>query len=83
MSLKDRVSRVVVRVPATTANLGPGFDVHGLALNVMYDVVEAEKIEAGLTIEVEGRYAKEIPTSPKMNTAGKVVFELQRMFRGR
>lgn len=83
MSLKGRVTRVVVKVPATTANLGPGFDVHGLALNVMYDVVEAERAEAGLTIEIEGKYAKDIPKDPEMNTAGKVVLELQRMLRGK
>ncbi|WP_084960845.1 homoserine kinase [Thermoactinospora rubra] len=34
-------SRVVVRVPATSANLGPGFDALGLALG-LYDEVEAE-----------------------------------------
>jgi homoserine kinase len=44
---------VTVRVPATSANLGPGFDALGLALS-LYDVVEARVIPAGLTIEVSG-----------------------------
>ena len=44
---------VTVRVPATSANLGPGFDALGLALG-LYDVVEARIIPAGLTIEVTG-----------------------------
>ncbi len=44
---------VTVRVPATSANLGPGFDALGLAL-ALHDVVEARIIPGGLTIEVSG-----------------------------
>jgi homoserine kinase len=44
---------VTVRVPATSANLGPGFDALGLALT-LHDVVEARIIPAGVTIEVSG-----------------------------
>lgn len=43
----------VVRVPATSANLGPGFDALGLALS-LYDQVEARVTGGGLTIEVTG-----------------------------
>jgi len=39
-----------VVVPATSANLGPGFDCLGVALE-MYNSVEVEEIEAGLKIE--------------------------------
>jgi homoserine kinase len=46
-------ARVVVRVPATSANLGPGFDSLGLALG-LHDVVEARTDRAGLSIEVAG-----------------------------
>ena len=45
-----------MRVPATSANLGPGFDALGLAL-ALYDEVEAEVTAAGLTIEVSGEGA--------------------------
>jgi homoserine kinase len=49
--------RVVrVRVPATSANLGPGFDVLALALTI-YDEVEAEVTPSGLSIEVSGEGA--------------------------
>jgi|SRR5579875_1084910 len=48
---------VRVRVPATSANLGPGFDALGLALT-LYDEVEAEITPAGLTIEVTGEGAR-------------------------
>jgi len=44
---------VSVRVPATSANLGPGFDAFGLALGV-HDVVRASVIGGGLEIEVTG-----------------------------
>jgi homoserine kinase len=44
---------VRVRVPATSANLGPGFDALGLALT-LYDDVEVEMAGSGLSIEVSG-----------------------------
>jgi homoserine kinase len=44
---------VTVSVPATSANLGPGFDALGLAL-ALYDVVEARILDSGLVIEVSG-----------------------------
>ncbi len=44
---------VVVRAPATSANLGPGFDSLGLALT-LHDVVTARIISSGLEIEVSG-----------------------------
>jgi homoserine kinase len=47
---------VRVRVPATSANLGPGFDALGLALS-LYDDVDAWSCESGLSIEIEGEGA--------------------------
>jgi homoserine kinase len=44
---------VRVRVPATSANLGPGFDALGLAL-ALHDELSAQVTGAGLTIEVRG-----------------------------
>jgi len=48
--------KVTVQVPASTANLGPGFDTLGLALS-LYNILEVEEAEQGvrLTIEGEGR----------------------------
>jgi homoserine kinase len=51
MSWPDRP--VTVRVPATSANLGPGYDALGLALG-LHDVVEARIIADGVEIEVSG-----------------------------
>ncbi len=47
---------VRVRVPATSANLGPGFDALGLALS-LHDEVKASITEAGLSIEISGEGA--------------------------
>ncbi len=47
---------VRVRVPATSANLGPGFDALGLALS-LYDEVDAWACASGLSIEIEGEGA--------------------------
>ena len=43
------MKKVTVRVPATTANLGPGFDAFGCALNLYTDVT-FEETEYGLEI---------------------------------
>jgi homoserine kinase len=47
---------VRVRVPATSANLGPGFDALGLALT-LHDEVAARILPAGLSVEVSGEGA--------------------------
>ena len=47
---------VTVRVPATSANLGPGFDSLGLALS-WFDEVTAEVTTSGLTFDIEGEGA--------------------------
>ncbi|RKS76746.1 homoserine kinase [Actinomadura pelletieri DSM 43383] len=48
---------VLVRTPATSANLGPGFDSLGLALS-LHDDVEVELTGGGLSIEVDGEGAE-------------------------
>ncbi len=59
MSFVEGVVRV--RVPATSANLGPGFDALGIALS-LYDEISVEVIDSGLEIEVRGEGADEVPT---------------------
>jgi homoserine kinase len=51
--------RVHVRVPATSANLGPGFDALGLALALYNDVVAHEA--DGVMVAVEGEGAGQLP----------------------
>ena len=50
-------SPAVVRAPATSANLGPGFDAFGLALG-LHDQVEARVTGGGLAVEVSGEGAE-------------------------
>lgn len=53
--------KVVVKVPATTGNLGPGFDVLGMALN-LYNIVELEEpSNCYYQIEIEGEGEKFLP----------------------
>lgn len=53
---------VHVRVPASSANLGPGFDSIGLALGLWDEYTVTTEHEPGLTIEVEGHGAADVPT---------------------
>jgi homoserine kinase len=52
---------VTVRVPATSANLGPGFDTLGLAL-ALYDELTVEATASGLRVDVTGVGEGEVPT---------------------
>jgi homoserine kinase len=55
-----RAAPVRVRVPATSANLGPGFDCAGLALG-LHDFVEVRVADAGLSVDVAGEGAEKVP----------------------
>jgi len=57
---------VRVRVPATSANLGSGFDTLGLALG-LYNEVEVEAAGAGLEMVVEGEGAAELQAQGREN----------------
>lgn len=58
---EPRTTPVHIRIPASSANLGPGYDSFGLALG-RYDEVTAERADTGLTIEVSGVGADSVPT---------------------
>ena len=70
---------VHVRVPATTANLGPGFDTLGLALS-LYDEVEATvSARPGVRVEVHGVGADgSVPTDASNLVASVIVDVLGR-----
>lgn len=63
--------------PATSANLGAGFDVFGVALDTLSDrvIVERRKDDI-IKIEVYGEGSSEIPLEPEKNTAGLVALEM-------
>ncbi len=71
---------VTVKAPATSANLGPGFDVFGLALQQPSDKVTLQVIPEGVKIEVTGILAKTISTVPQRNTAGLVATQMLEQF---
>ena len=68
---------ISVKAPSSTANLGPGFDVFGLAMDAFYDEVTLTKTKNGITI-VTG---DNIPTNPEKNTAGLVVKNMIKKFK--
>jgi len=71
------VSKVTVKAPSSTANLGPGFDVFGLAIDAFYDIVTLTKTKNEITIITDAK----IPTNPENNTAGLVVKNMKRKFK--
>ena len=56
-----RSGPVTVRSPATSANLGPGFDAFGLALELRDEVTVEATDAPGLSVEVHGEGAHEVP----------------------
>lgn len=54
---------VTARVPASSANLGAGFDCLGLALG-LYDEITVTTTGSGLDVRVEGEGAQEVPWGP-------------------
>ncbi|MGY5149517.1 MAG: homoserine kinase [Candidatus Nitrosopumilus sp. bin_68KS] len=68
---------ISVKAPSSTANLGPGFDVFGLAIDAFYDEITLTKTKSGITIST----ADNIPTNPENNTAGLVVKNMKNKFK--
>ncbi|WP_345271362.1 homoserine kinase [Nocardioides nanhaiensis] len=68
---------VRVSVPATSANLGPGFDSLGLALDLR-DELEGEVLAQGLEVEVHGAGAEQVPRDERhlVVRAMRVAFEV-------
>ena len=64
------VTSIKVRAPSSTANLGPGFDVFGLALDAFHDEITlTKKPWHGVRILTVDERAKD----PQQSTAGLVV----------
>jgi len=70
-------SKITVKAPSSTANLGPGFDVFGLAVDAFYDEITLTKTKSGITIVTEDN----IPTNPENNTAGLVAKNMKKKFK--
>jgi len=67
------LNQITVRAPATSANLGPGFDVFGLAIEKPSDKVTITcTASSGIKIGISGLFADTISPIPERNTAGVV-----------
>ena len=71
------MNSITVKAPSSTANLGPGFDVFGLALDAFYDTVTLTKQKSGISIITTDN----IPVIPSKNTAGIVVQHMKKKFK--
>lgn len=68
-----------IAAPATTSNIGAGFDVFGLALKEPFDIIEGRRIDSGIVIsEVSGPGSESIPTDPEKNSVGIAAAEVLR-----
>ena len=72
------MNSVTAKAPSSTANLGPGFDVFGLAVDAFFDEVTlTKKKQNGITIVTKD----DIPIEPENNTAGLVVKNMMNEFK--
>jgi len=79
------VTSVKVRAPSSTANLGPGFDVFGLALDAFHDEIILSKTNKSATNKpwhgIRILTTDDIPTDPQQNTAGLVIKSMKQKFK--
>jgi len=73
------IKQVKVYSPGSIANLGPGFDVFGIALDRLGDFVLLEQIQKPeVKISVKGIGAEHIPINPQVNSSGAVLLKVMR-----
>jgi len=71
------IKQIRVYAPASIANLGPGFDVFGIALDGIGDTVNLEAIpERRVEITASGDGASTIPVEAESNSAGAVALHV-------
>ncbi|MFI5350556.1 MAG: homoserine kinase [Elusimicrobiota bacterium] len=78
------LARVTVSVPASTSNLGPGFDCLGLALDLRNELTLELHDERGpATVEIEGEGAKTLPRDDRSMLVKAARLILPRTLPGR
>jgi homoserine kinase len=82
MAIKIKKSSCTAVAPSSTANLGPGYDVFGLALDALYDRVRVTRVAA---VKNSSRIAikmsdSAIPSAPESNSAGLVIKKMAQDF---
>jgi homoserine kinase len=72
--------RALIRVPATSANLGPGFDVFGLALDLWNETqFEIRSDISGVQVEIEGEGQGQLPED-ETNLIAETFVDFYRQF---
>ena len=67
-----------IKVPATSANLGPGFDCAGIAV-ALYDEVEVRTTEAGFSAQIEGEGHNYLPTDGRHLIIAQIRMRLENL----
>ena len=67
-----------ITVPATSANLGPGFDCAGVAVG-LYDELEIRTTETGFSAEIEGEGQNYLPTDARHLIIAQIRARLERL----
>jgi homoserine kinase len=75
MSEKGEFMKIHVKVPATTANLGPGFDALGLALNLWNEADFVLREDGQISLSVVGEGAEILPTNAE-NAVAQAALQL-------
>lgn len=72
--------KVVVRVPATSANLGPGFDAVGMAVDIWNEITVERADEFSIQVEGEGASLIPLAVGPDGSSKHLVMQSLRRAF---
>lgn len=72
------MAKITVKVPASTANLGPGFDVLGMALNLYNTVTLEECDQTGWFIDIKGEGENLIPRDSSNLIARTILYLLEK-----
>jgi len=76
------MKKIRLRGPATSANVGPGYDIFAMTLKEPYDEVLLELVDdKNITIEVAGNHQTIVPLKVEDNTAGLAILELKKRLR--
>ena len=80
--MKETVNFCEARAPSSTANLGPGFDVFGLGLDLFYDTVSISKLatkNGKIKITLENN--NKIPSIAEENSASLSVLKIAQKYK--
>lgn len=80
--MKETINFCEARAPSSTANLGPGFDVFGLGLDLFYDTVSISKLatkDGKIKVTIENN--NKIPSIAEENSASLSVMKIAQKYK--